>query len=218
MSPRLIGERQWRPWLGPVLGASVIAVLGVAFVTTSLHQPEVAVFAPTPMAPPEAGHVLVGPTVYTVDATDADHWRRFSFRLGAVVDDATPVDWDLAFRRFQIIANGGAAFLGRGGLIDLGPTPFDSIGSVPSAGYQPNEGRSDPRNPAIARWYRYGFFSHLLTPKPNVWAVRTADERYAKLQILSYYCPGPRPGCFTFRYVYQGDGSTVVALPGTGRP
>ncbi len=41
-------------------------------------------------------------------------------------------------------------------------------------------------------------------------AVRTADGRFAKVQILGYYCSGPRAGCLTFRYVYQGDGSRVL--------
>jgi hypothetical protein len=80
-----------------------------------------------------------------------------------------------------------------------------------------NEGRAEPRNPAIASWYRYGFFSHVLTPKPHVWAVRTADGRYAKLEMLGYYCPGAQPGCPTFRYVYQGDGSTAVDAGTTRR-
>ena len=62
-------------------------------------------------------------------------------------------------------------------------------------------------NDALRRWYRYGFFSHLLTPAGNVYAIRTADLRYAKLEILSYYCPGPVAGCLTFRYVYQPDGT-----------
>jgi len=30
--------------------------------------------------------------------------------------------------------------------------------------------------------------------------------------MLGYYCPGSRPGCVTFRYVYQGDGSPMMAL------
>ena len=51
----------------------------------------------------------------------------------------------------------------------------------------------------------------MLSPKPRVWAVRTTDGRYAKLEIIGYYCPGPNPGCLTMRYVYQGDGSTTVA-------
>jgi hypothetical protein len=43
-----------------------------------------------------------------------------------------------------------------------------------------------------------------------VWAVRAAAGRYAKIEIVGYYCPGPRPGCLTFRYVYQGNGSPLV--------
>src|SRR2546430_8547535 len=54
--------------------------------------------------------------------------------------------------------------------------------AVPADGYAANEGRAEPRNPAIAAWYRYGFFSHVLSPRPHVWAVRTADARYAKMR------------------------------------
>ena len=60
-------------------------------------------------------------------------------------------------------------------------------------------------NAATARWYEYSWTSHLLSPKPKVFAVRTADSRYAVFEILSYYCPGapsrlhdhsvPVPGC-----------------------
>ena len=83
--------------------------------------------------------------------------------------------------------------------------------AVPAEGYVATERAGDPRNPAIASWYHYGFFSHVLTPKAHVWAVRTADGRYAKLEMVGYYCPDSRPGCPTFRYVYQGDGTTAVA-------
>jgi hypothetical protein len=185
---------------------AVGAVVGVAFVlvAVTLHAPEVPTFASTPPAPRDVGRRLVGPLLYTVDATAPDVWRYFSFRLGSVVEDPGFRGWDLAFRRYSIVAGDGA------GILDLGETPFDTVGTVPASGYVPNEGRAEPRNPAIASWYRYGFFSHVLTPKPHVWAVRTADGRYAKLEMLGYYCPGARPGCPTFRYVYQGDGSTAV--------
>jgi hypothetical protein len=147
----------------------------------------------------------------TVDATSGEAWRYFSFRRGAVVAEPGPNDWDLAFRRFHIIANGGPGFTGAGGILDLGPVGFDGVRTVPPAGYAANALGPDPTNAAIARWYTYGFFSHLLMPKPHVWAVRTADGRFAKIEIVSYYCPGMLAGCLTFRYVYQGDGSTAVA-------
>ena len=191
---------------------AIAAVVGaaVAFVALTLRQPNVAMYAPTVAAPRNAGRALVGPVVYTVDATDPERWRQFSFRLGAVVDEGGEAGWDLAFRRYQIIANGGSGYQGGGGIVDLGDVGFDQVHTLPQTGYQVTESRPDPHNPAIAGWYAYGFFSHVLSPRRHVWAVRAADGRYAKMEIVSYYCPGARPGCVTFRYVYQGDGSATV--------
>lgn len=171
-------------------------------------------YPPTPAAAPhDVGRELVGPVVYTVDATRPDAWRYFAFHLGSVIDNPGPRDWDLAFRRYEIIANGGRAFVGAGGIADLGVVAFADVATVPGDGYQVTEGETDPRHPAIARWYSYGYFSHVLSPKPRVWAVRTAHGHYAKLEFISYYCPRSQPGCVTFRYVYQGDGSRHVARP-----
>jgi len=185
----------------PIAAATVVAAIAVTLVALTLRQPDVATYTPTAAAPGDAGRALVGPSLYTVDATAADAWRNFSFRLRAVVDEAG----DLAFKRYAIVAGPGA------GIRDLGEIAFDQVRAVPADGYEANEGAAEPRNPAIASWYRYGFFTHVLTPKPHVWAVRMADGRYAKLEMVGYYCPGPRPGCPTFRYVYQGDGTTRMA-------
>jgi heme-binding HmuY-like protein len=201
-----------RARLLPLVAVAAVLVSAAAFVALTLRQPTVPTYAPTPPAPREVGRALVGPVQYTVDATDPERWRHFSFRLGAVVDGADPRGWDLAFRRYQIIANAGPGYEGQGGIADLGERPFAQVQTLPTSGYEVNESRPDPRNPAIASWYHYGFFSHVLRPRPHVWGVRTADGRYAKMEIVGYYCPGSRPGCVTFRYVYQGDGSTTVAV------
>jgi hypothetical protein len=177
----------------------------VVLVALSLRAPAVAMYAPTPARPHDAGRALVGPVLYTVDATQPGSWRYFAFQLGSAVDNPGPRDWDLAFRRYEIIANGGRQFAGRAGVADLGAVAFADVKAVPEAGYQMTEGGADPRNPALARWYTYGYFSHLLSPRARVWAVRTADG--------SYYCPRSQPGCVTFRYVYQGDGSRNVDRP-----
>ncbi|HUF91788.1 MAG TPA: HmuY family protein [Candidatus Limnocylindria bacterium] len=194
----------------PTIAVAALVTVSAVLVALTLRQPAVPTYAPTPPVAAEAGRVLVGPRVYTVDATDPEAWRTFSFRLGSVIESAGTGDWDLAFRRYQILANGGPQYAGRGGIVDLGPVPFDEVHAVPEAGYQVTERDPDPRNAAIASWYRYGFFSHVLSPKPHVWAVRTADGRYAKIELLSYYCARGEPGCVTFRYVYQGDGSARV--------
>jgi len=183
-----------------------MAVVAVAalLVALTLRQPDVPGYPPTAVTPSDVGRRLVGPVLYTVDATEAEAWRYFSFRLGSIITDESK-GWDLAFRRYAIITSQG------GGALDLGERRFDEVRSVPADGYIATERAGEPRNPAIAGWYRYGFFSHVLSPKPHVWALRTADGRYAKLEMVGYYCAGARPGCPTFRYVYQGDGSTTLS-------
>jgi len=186
---------------GPILAATLVSAVAVVLVALTLRPPEVPSYALTAGAPNDAGRALVGPVLYTLDATSAETWRSFSFKLGAVVDGSG----DLAFKRYAIVAGPGA------GILDLGETAFEQVRTVPADGYVVNEGAAEPRNPAIASWYTYGFFTHVLSPKPRVWAVRTADGRYAKLEMVGYYCPGPQPGCPTFRYLYQGDGTTRMA-------
>src|SRR5881409_1924830 len=102
--------------LVPALAVGAIVVGAVTLVALTLRQPAVPTYAPTPPAPKDAGRALVGPVLYTVDATAPDAWRHFSFRVGSVVDGVH--DWDLAFRRYAIIA-------GPGGILDLGEVPFE---------------------------------------------------------------------------------------------
>ena len=197
----------------PAVLVGIIVVLAVVLVTMSFGRPVVEAPVPTPPDPSEAGETLVGPIDYTVDATSTGEWRFFDFSRGSVVVDPGPGDWDLAFRRFHIIANGGPGFSGEGGIIRLEETDFDTVAELPDAPYVETALRRDSVNAAIERWYSYGWTSHLLTPHPAVYAVRTADGRYAKVQLLGYYCPGAQPGCLTFRYVYQGAGGRSVGTP-----
>src|SRR6202795_4815068 len=162
-----------------------MVIVAGTLVVLSVRKPPVATYAPTAPAPRDAGRALVGPVLYTVDASSPDQWRYFSFRFGSVLENAGPKDWDLAFRRYQIIVNGGPRFAGAGGVVDLGQVAFEHVKSVPDAGYQVTEGDMEPRHPALAGWYSYSYFSHVLTPKRRVWAVRLADGRYAKLEFVS---------------------------------
>ena len=189
-----------------VLAVGVLVVVAVVLVAASLRRPELSTYAPTAPDPRDVGATLVGPVTYTIDASAAERWRFFDFSRGSVVENPGPLEWDLAIRRFNIVANGGSGFAGSGGALDLGEGLFDTLTNVPTDGYVASVAARDSTNDALGDWYDYGFSSHLLTPKPRVYAVRTADARYAKLEILSYYCPGAMPGCLTFRYVYQGSG------------
>ena len=127
-----------------------------------------------------------------------------------MVESPAGGEWDLAFRRHDILVNGGEGFPGEGGAIALDSVSFDSLAEAPEAGYLGSAGGRDSSSTAFDDWYDYGFTSHLLEPKPAVYAIRTADGRYAKLQILSYYCPEAVSGCVTFRYAYQGSGARAL--------
>jgi hypothetical protein len=208
--------RRTIPVAGLLIGGLVL--IAALLVAASLRRPEPPSFAPTAAQPREVGDTLVGPVTYTIDASAPEAWRFFDFSRGSLVEDPAPLEWDLAFRRFNIGVNGGDGFAGQGGALDLGEVAFDSVARVPEGGYQPSDARRDSTNAALEAWYDYGFSSHLLTPEPRVYALRTADGRYAKLEILSYYCPGAMPGCVTFRYVYQGAGGTdLVSAAGSPR-
>ncbi len=196
----------------------VFVLLLASFVVSALRRPPVIEAAITPPRPILVGDSLVGPDTVTLDATDPERWTFFDFSRNAAVAAPGPLDWDVAVRRFHLIANGGPGFAGQGGLADLGTVPFDSLAEAPESGYTATT--SDSANSAIRRWYAYGWTSHLLTSKAHVYALRTADGKYAKLAIVGYYCSQARPGCLTVRYAYQGDGSRLLRgaarTPSTG--
>ena len=124
-----------------------------------------------------------------------------------MVEEEDESNWDLGFRRFQIIVNGGDGFWGEAGALVLGAVPLDSITELPAQGYAGTRvARGDSIVPPLEGWYSYSFMSHLLRSRGDAYAVRAADGRFAALRFLGYYCPGAQPGCVTFEYVYQGRG------------
>lgn len=184
-------------------------VLAIAYlVASSLTRPSPPTYAVSDLeAEPVGDRLLRGRTV-TLDARDPDRWVRFDLSRGTTVRGGAE-SWDLAARRFRIIVNGGEGFAGRAGALALSGAAFDSVRRVPEEGYVATEGGpgGDPEHPVLEEWYRYDLFSHLLLARGTPFALRTADGRYAVVDVRSYYCPGPEPGCLTIRYHYQGDGS-----------
>ena len=193
------------PWVALVVVCGLL-IAAVWFVMESLQSPDLEWYTVSAVAPEEVGDSLIGPVVYTVDGR-RNELTYFDFSTGSVVEgDPDPLGWDLAFRRFTILANGGPGLSGQGGILDLGEISLDSVTRVPTDGYATNEANAETANPAVARWYTYSWTSHILKPKPKVFAVRTADGHHGIFEILSYYCPGATAGCVTIRYLYQGAG------------
>lgn len=167
-------------------------------------------------APVSAGNLM--PTfVTTVNASSEKEYVYFDFSSGKPVRilDTSSLEWDLAFRRGKVISNGGASSkLGQAGLIDLGVIDFDIIKEVPVDNYSEDIAAStETENPVLTKWYNYNYLSHKLTAKKNIYAVRTANGKYAKFQFLSFYCTNKEAGCIKMRYVYQDSGSNSFLRP-----
>jgi hypothetical protein len=191
-----------RPPILVLVMAGTFVLLVASLLIGSLTKPEFPPYSPTVPRPAPVGNSLVGPATYTLDASATDQWRRFDFGRDAAVDSGP---WDIAFRRFHVITASG------GGIVDLGAVPFDSVRELPATGYLPNANASDTINPGVGKWYTYSMLSHLLTSKRHVYGVRTAGGKYAKLELLAYYCQDVGTACITFRYAYRGDGTRRVA-------
>jgi len=176
-----------RPPLPLVVVAALFTVAMVWLVAAALRPRAVATFSPG------APHITAGSAVdtVTIDARDPQRWRFLSFTRGSLIAPDS-AGWDLAVRRFRVIPSGDA--------LRIDSVTFDELRDVPPSGYQPTAFGRDTVNPAIERWYRYDWLSHLLRPKPEVYVIRTRTGQAVKLGFLSYYCPGPEPGCVTVRF------------------
>lgn len=154
-------------------------------------------------------------------------FTKFSFRSESVTESET--DWDIAFRGTTIAVNGGvqtgtndepqrngnaAAAIVQG--------TFDDIISAENLEFsQDAEGAFAIPAGSDNGWYNYNFRTNLVTPIPGVvLVIRTADGRFAKVEILSYYENAPAnpdgsvdtPRYYTFRYVYNpNEGETSLA-------
>lgn len=182
-------------WIG--LGLFVAILIYV--VATSLAPREALVFEPSPVAPSAVPPGATVTDTITVDARDPERWVYFDFARRSVVYPPDTNGWDLAFRRFSIVPSAAA--------LDAGEHPFDDLVEAPAGGYVESVFQRDTTNAATERWYNYSVVSHLMSPKPNTYVIRDRNTRFAKVEFLSYYCPGVEPGCITFRYVYNPDGA-----------
>ena len=160
---------------------------------------------------------LLETRVITVNASSEKDFAYFDFSSQDTVRilDTSSLEWDLAFRRGKVISNGGASSrMGKAGLIDMGTVEFDTIAEVPEDQYIKDVAtKTETENPVLLKWYNYNYLSHKLTAKKNVYAVRTADGKYAKFQFLSFYCDNKEAGCVKIRYVYQDNGSNSFLKP-----
>lgn len=147
---------------------------------------------------------------------------KFDFSTGTTTTSDT--DWDIAFRGTTIIINGGNS----SGILDAPKRTgnagayitdgiFEEVTNINLSAFAQDgpDGLAIPTGSGNG-WYTYDPTQLTILPIPGkVIVLRTADNKYAKIEILSYYKDAPQVindqialndlRYYTFNYVYQDD-------------
>ncbi|MCC7401336.1 MAG: HmuY family protein [Chitinophagaceae bacterium] len=155
----------------------------------------------------------VDTAVLAVNFSSNSPFAFFSFKNKTVVNnsDSATGKWDFGLRLTTFLVNSNASGPGNAGVI-LQNGIFDNITSAPASGYAYDTAAG---HLAITdgTWYSYNMNTHSFLPNPGkVFIFRTADNHYAKMEILeAVYEPftGPVPKIINYklRFVYQPNGT-----------
>ena len=159
-------------------------------------------------------------TIYNLHATSDSSFTKFDF--DSAMETTSEIEWDIAFKTTTIIVNGGSkfsdeepertgnagAYIYNGILSDVEFADDELMIQDSDQGYAIPTGSGNG-------WYNYsGSPNHIITPIPGkVIILRTRDNKYAKIEILSYYLDAPdNPDYtindsryYTFNYVLQSE-------------
>lgn len=156
-----------------------------------------------------------------LDAFAIDTWTNFDFDLG--IESIEPDDtWDVAVQRFHLKLHPGE-----------GPSAVQvkALGDVPLARVEGDEsgtwlidepdGDDENTNPDYAfeqgdGWYSYSPMTHVLTPYPKTWLLRTGEGALRAIRIESYYDAAGTSGQFTLRWKPIRSSVTQVAAAQNG--
>ena len=153
-------------------------------------------------------------------------FTKFSFETGGVTTSDT--DWDIAFRGTRIAVNGGTATgtadepvrNGNAG-VSIETGTFADITDAEGLTFTQDADGAYAITPVSDQgWYNYNPQVNVVSAIPGkVLVFRTHDNKYAKVEILSYYKDAPaEPDGFvnesrfyTFNYVYNpNEGQTAL--------
>jgi hypothetical protein len=168
--------------------------------------------------------------VSNLDAVSPENFTLFSFANNVVVDnsDSATTQWDIGFRGTTIILNSGVSGPGQaaGQMVN---GIFEELETAPTDGYA-QDSESAMAIPGSGGWYTYtgttSVPNHAILPNAGkILVLKTADQKFVKVEILSYYQGNPsttteefadlatRPASryYTFRFIFQPDGTGNLA-------
>jgi hypothetical protein len=203
----------------------IAAVVALSFSSCKKDDPAPATLSAATFSNLNADYapMVVGAGGQPTYPTAKNKFTFFSLSTGNVVAnaDSATTKWDIGFRSTTIIVNGGTSGPGNAAAI-VQTGIFSDLTVAPTTGYA-----QDNKNATVKYaiptgsgngWYTYNLSTNIITPTAGKFLViKTADGKYAKVEIISYYKDAPTTPTtssldryYTFRYVYQGDGSTKL--------
>lgn len=186
-----------RTFLVGILIAGALAGCADSIRPATSEVPDAGGSAPddgTPAAP--AGKVQTtraadGTYTTIVDSTSMTAWTYVDLETGAEAAISDP--WDLRFQRFHILSNGGVTGSGGVMIAPVTGTTLAQLTAPPASGYVADaadgngDGVADSAFEQGDGWYSYDPASHVLTPQPVVWIIKTDGGATLALEIVSYY-------------------------------
>ncbi|TAE27641.1 MAG: hypothetical protein EAZ92_09185 [Candidatus Kapaibacterium sp.] len=171
-----------------------------------------------PVVPVAQGKAIITRDI-AADPMSAGRFTYFNLKDSTIVTgaDTATAKWDIAFRGTTIWINGGTGRFGQAQAQVLTAQDYDALVLAPETGWRVDSSATALAIPTGSGrgWYNYSSATNIISPIPGVViALRSADGKYAKLQIQSYYRGAPAmpdmnsaSRYYTFRYFYQADGS-----------
>jgi hypothetical protein len=208
------------------LGRACAALLTASLVTACGDdlQPTPGPEDQDPAIHPENGDKLThqdngdGSFTSMVNATDAAAWVGVDLDTGKQVDAAQDALWDLAFQRYTVKSRGGVSGTGGVQVAIVTGTTFAALTQAPATGYLEDAPDGDDTGDAPDSvfnsgdgWYAYDIRYHTLTPRPNIYVVRTDQGSYFKVELQSYYDAAGTPANLKLQWA-------KVAAPAGGTP
>ena len=156
-----------------------------------------------------------------------DNWIYFSLSEGKILEGINESNrkdntkWDLAFYRYNIRTNSGLSGVGKGGALDTKATELADVTAVPAGEFTvdvmgsvtssmssfPPPSIETPLNELLGEAIKFQGPPPSYTPNNHVYIVKTADGKFAKIQIRGFYNDEGESGHLNFSYVYQSNGS-----------
>lgn len=147
-----------------------------------------------------------------IDATNMTNWQYFSLAKGTVVTVTTPendLTWDIAFKGYYVKLNGGVNGKGKGEALKTESKDFETVKETIVVGFEKDKevtfkamgGKETKENVSPVLTGGFGsttgtinispanmkVWGSVYAPNKWVYIIKTADGKYAKVQVTDFY-------------------------------